>query len=115
MADDSHHIDSPRSVCLCDVGAPGYVAAVAIEADGSQHFVLAENESIGDATVRYDASCSAVEHEQLGRLPIAFVHRITVSRRTHRCGRRTKSGTPCRTSVTRPGDACGWHRTEARQ
>jgi hypothetical protein len=32
-----------------------------------------------------------------------------------RCGRRTISGAPCRTPVTFVGDACQWHRTEARR
>lgn len=122
MAGDSHQIDSARSACLCDVGAPGYVAAVAIAADGSQHLILGEVGCFGDERVRYDADCTGVEHEQLGQLPLEFVRRITVSQRkfrcspnTLRCGRPTKSGTPCRIAVMFEGEACAWHRTTKRE
>jgi hypothetical protein len=107
-------VDPDRTVCLCDVGNPDYLAAVAIGPDGDQRLILAQRDAIGDPDVRYDPLCSGVAHEQVGKLPLATVRRITVSRRTHRCGRRTKSGAPCRAPVTGPGDACVWHRTEAR-
>jgi hypothetical protein len=110
-----HIIDPDRTACLCDLGRPDYLAATAVAADGSEHLVLARCDALGDETVRYDHTCAAAAHDQLGALPIEYVRRITISRRrTHRCGRRTKSGTPCQTPVTRPGDACGWHRTGAR-
>jgi hypothetical protein len=112
--DNANLIDDSRTRCLCDVGRDDYVAATAVAPDGSEHLLLARCDAIGDLDVRYDPTCSGVVHEQLGALPIEIVRRITISRRVNRCGRRTKSGTPCQTPVTRPGDACGWHRTEAR-
>jgi hypothetical protein len=45
-----------------------------------------------------------------GELPIEVVRRITIASRTHRCGRRTKSGQPCRVPVQHAGDTCSWHR-----
>jgi putative component of membrane protein insertase Oxa1/YidC/SpoIIIJ protein YidD len=110
----SDFIDPDHTACLCDVGSPDYIAAIAIGPDCDQRLILAMRDAIGDPDVRYDPTCSDVGHEQLGALPIEIVRRITISGRVNRCGRRTKSGTPCQTPVTRAGDACGWHRTEAR-
>jgi hypothetical protein len=117
MSDLDHTllIDNSRAACLCDVGGAGLIATVAVSADGAEHLVLADRDRIGDDNARVDIGCPAAEHEQIGELPPEYVQRITVSRRTHRCGRRTKSGTPCRAYVGQPGEACGWHRTEARQ
>jgi hypothetical protein len=105
-------IDDARTTCLCDVGRPGYIAATAITAEGREHLVLAELNAIGDEHVLYDPTCTDIAHEQLGPLPLEFVRRLTISRRTHRCGRPTKSGTPCRTPVTKPGDTCARHRPQ---
>jgi hypothetical protein len=114
---DAHLIDERRSACLCDIGGGGYLAAVAVAADGSEHLVVAEFESMGDETVRYDGSCAAVVHEQLGVLPLETALRLTINQRatrcgpdTIRCGRRTKLGRPCRARVLFEGDACAWHR-----
>jgi hypothetical protein len=112
--DDASLIDDSRTRCLCDVGGDDYLAATAVAADGSEHLLLARCDALGDENVRYDPNCSDVAHEQLGALPIEYVRRITISRRTHRCGRRTQAGKPCRILVTRSGDACTWHRTGAR-
>jgi hypothetical protein len=110
----AHLIDCARTTCLCDVGQPDYIAATAISADGAEHLVLAERDAINAEDARYDSTCSAVAHEQTGPLPLEFVRRLTaVARRLHRCGRRTASGGRCRIIVSRPGDACGWHRAEA--
>lgn len=109
MNNNAYLIDEARSCCLRDTGASEYIAAVAVDTDGAEHLVLVERESVGDAAVRYDATCTAVSHEAIGPLPLEFVRRITVAFRTHRCGRPTKSGAPCRTPVAHPGDACGWH------
>jgi hypothetical protein len=106
-------IDDSRTVCLCDVGRPGYLAATAVAADGTEHLILAECDALGDESVRYYPACAAVAHEQLGALPIEYVRRLTIaSRRTrgHRCGRRTRSGTVCKMRVPRAGQACEWHR-----
>lgn len=112
MSDD-YLIDNARSAHLCAAGLPGYVAATAIEADGAEHLVLVQAGSVGDKAVRYNPACPEVEHEQLGPLPLDVVRRITISRRTLRCGRRTKQGAPCQTPVARAGDACGRHRAGA--
>jgi hypothetical protein len=113
--DNKSYIDERASACLCDVGLPGYVAAVLVAADGRQDLVLVDEELIGDERHAYNRTTPEAVHDQLGELPIEYVRRITISRRrTHRCGRRTKSGAPCQTPVTRAGDACSWHRTEAR-
>jgi hypothetical protein len=109
--DDALLMDNARAACLCDVGGAGLIATVAVSADGAEHLVLADRDRIGDDKARVDIGCPAAEHEQIGELPIEYVRRITVSRRIHRCGRPTKSGAPCQAQVTRPGDACGWHRT----
>ena len=112
MDDNANLIDDHHTVCLCDVGRPDYLAAVCVAADGTTHLILAERDSINVDTVRYDRTCAAVAHEQTGPLPIEFVRRITVSRRAHRCGRRTQAGTPCKIRVPRPGAACEWHREQ---
>lgn len=113
--DGANLLDNFRSACLCDVGAAKYVAAVAVAADGAEHLVLAQCSAVGDPTVRYDSTCRDIAHEQLGPLPIEFVRRLTISRRTHRCGRPTQTGRPCRIRVQADGDACDWHRTKAKQ
>jgi hypothetical protein len=106
-------IDAVRSACLCDVGAVDYVAATAVAADGGEHLVLAHREGINADTAVYDATCRDVAHEQGGALPIEFVRRLMISRRTHRCGRRTQAGRPCQIRVAAEGLACEWHRTKA--
>jgi len=119
--DNANLIDDDRTRCLCDVGQPDYLAATAVAADGATHLLLAQVDAIGDETVRYDPTCSAVRHEQTGPLPPGVQYRVwQVLGNRHddrdgwRCGRPTKSGTRCRTPVHRPGDACAWHRTGAR-
>lgn len=108
-------IDSTRSACLCDAGAPDYLLGIAIGADGQEDFVLIHQSVVGDENHTYNRTTPEAPHEQIGPLPLEYVRRITISRRTHRCGCPTKTtGRPCRTPVVRPGDACGWHRTEAR-
>jgi hypothetical protein len=116
VTDDANLLDDARCVCLCDVGAPDYLAAVAVDANGDEHPVLAHRDSIGDDTAVYDATCRDVAHEQPGPLPLEYVRRITIaSRRTHRCGRPTQAGRPCRIRVSAAGLACEWHRTNAAQ
>ncbi|CAM3074281.1 hypothetical protein BST27_30825 [Mycobacterium intermedium] len=114
MTDNAGHLlDYDRSVCLCDVGQADYFAATAVTAGGDEHLVLARRAAIGDPTACYDSSCRDVAHEQLGALPLEYVRHITVSRRTHRCGRPTQAGRPCRIRVPAQGQACEWHRTKA--
>lgn len=108
MNDDANIIE--RAVCLCAVGAPDYLAARAVAADGSEHLVLVERSAIGDPTVRYDSTCRHVAHERLGRLPDAICERILPA---PRCGRPTHAGTPCRQRVKATGQACGQHAARA--
>lgn len=115
-ADRTSLIDDDRSACLCDAGLPGYVAAVAVAADGRTDLVLANEELVGDDRHTYNHATPEARHEQLGPLPLEYVRRITINNRRlrgHRCGRRTKSGTVCRMRVPNPGDACEWHRTSS--
>jgi hypothetical protein len=109
-ADKANLLDDLRTACLCDARAPGLLAATAIAADGSEHYLLALRVAIGDESARYDPTTPQAPHEQLGELPSEFVRRLTVAARTHRCGRRTCKGRPCRIRVDRPGQACEFHR-----
>jgi hypothetical protein len=103
-------VDPRRAACLCDVGGPGLIATVVIDADGTEHLVLAEADRIGDENTRVDVGCRDAVHEQLGPLPPGVLRRIATVRRTHRCGRPTATGGRCRIPVRRPGQPCGWHR-----
>ncbi|BCO35260.1 hypothetical protein BMW24_004510 [Mycobacterium heckeshornense] len=104
-------IDHERSTCLCDVGLPGYWLATCVKPDGDTVLWLVDRDELGG-----DNRCCGygddVAHEQLGPLPFEYAQRIAAldRRRGYRCGRRTRSGTVCRMRVTRPGDACEWHR-----
>ena len=84
MSDRMNLIDGTHSVCLCNVGAPDYYAALVIASDGTQHFALAKISAIGDEAVQYDASCATVAHEQLGALPLDVIRRITICHRNNR-------------------------------
>ncbi len=108
---DALVIDPLRQACLCGYGAPGYRAVVAVDAQGAEHLVLADVDRINDDTAVVDTGCAAAEHEQDGPLPLDVLRRITIAHRAPRCGRRTQAGTPCRIHVSRPGQACGLHRT----
>jgi hypothetical protein len=112
VSDTRTYIDNLQSSCLCDAGLPSYIAAVLVAADGRQDLVLVHEELLGDERHTYNYTVPEAAHERVGPLPLEFVRKITISRRTHRCGRPTKStGAPCRTPVARPGDTCAWHRT----
>src|SRR5258708_652543 len=84
MGDDTDIIDSRRAVGLGDVGAPDYLAATVISADGSTELVLARRDALGDVTARYQSGCPDAIHEQLGELPLEYIRRITISQRTQR-------------------------------
>lgn len=100
------YIDDARSACLCDVGMPGYVLAVAVDPDGGCDLVLLDW-SVLDCEVHnvYNPSTPQAPHEQLGPLPRHWRSRAL----SLRCGRPTKTGRPCRALVPRAGDARGWH------
>jgi hypothetical protein len=110
------YIDGPRTVPLDDVGGGNLLAATLIGADYTC-LALVDTERIADG-VPLDAHCRGVLHEQSGKLPIEFAIRLAVAARSGRCsrgvircGRRTRTGAPCRIPVTFTGDACHWHRT----
>jgi hypothetical protein len=104
------HIDDARTACLCDQGLPGWHAATCVAEDGCHDLVLANAEWVGDGRYTYDPTTPQAPHEQPGPLPPRWRDRVQLA--PLRCGRRTKSGTSCRTYVARPGDACGWHREQ---
>jgi hypothetical protein len=123
------YVDWERSSCLCNVGLPGWAAATCVGVDGQRHLVLIDQALLGDERYTYDPTCGHAVHEQPGPLPKEMLDdladrramqlaeqvlgaRVIPPRPTvHRCGRPTKAGGRCRTPVTRPGDACAWHRT----
>jgi hypothetical protein len=107
------YLDTDRTACLCDVGAPDYLAATMIGPDGEHRFVLCRRDLINDPTIRYDPACTDAPHEQLGPLPPRWAARTRLA--PLRCGRSTKAGRACRTPVARPGDACAWHRNSYAQ
>ncbi len=80
---DGCTIDDSRSRYLAG-GESGvaYVAATVIDSHGVEHFVLAKLVAIGDSEVRFDPTCAAVEHEQVGPLPLEVVRRFTIASRT---------------------------------
>ncbi|WP_179965178.1 hypothetical protein [Mycolicibacterium psychrotolerans] len=104
MTGDGHLLDLERTARLCDVGAPDYVAAVAIEPDGREHSVLAKQSSIDDMDVRYDSSVAEATHEQLGSLPGFWNLRVRLA--PMRCARMTLRGSPCHVIVLTPGAPC---------
>lgn len=111
MNDNTNHLlDEERSACLCDVGQADYIAATAVDANGSEHLVFVERSAMGDLAVRYDSTCRDVAHEQLGPLPAIWRHRAALA--PLRCGRPTKAGRPCRALVADPGP-CSRHRESA--
>jgi hypothetical protein len=107
--DKANLLDDLRTACLCDVGGPGLLAATAIGADGSEHYLLALVDAIGDENVRYDPTTPQAPHERLGALPLEYLRRLTIAARTHRCDRPTCKGRPCRLRVDRAGAACEFH------
>lgn len=112
MTDDFNLLDADRCVCLCQDGSPGFWAAVAVAADGTEHLLLAERDSVGDEQVTYDRACPDAPHERLGPLPLGWRARLQLA--PLRCGRSTQLGRPCRVIVTQPGQPCGRHRAAER-
>lgn len=79
--DDTNLIDPRRSAWLRDVGSRDYIAATAINHDGTAHFVLARRDLLGDDDALYDSHCEHAQHEQLGQLPLEYVRRLAISSR----------------------------------
>ncbi|ORA13575.1 hypothetical protein [Mycobacterium asiaticum] len=102
-------IDYERAVCLCDVGAPDYLAAVCVTGAGDEVLWLVSR----TALVEEHAQCGNPSqlHERLGRLPASVRERIWGD--SLRCGRPTSAGQPCRQRVKEPGQACGLHTAKA--
>ena len=105
---DGGFIDGARTVSLHDQGGINLLAATVIGWDFSCLAIL-DADHFHDGTPMVDPHCREVGHEQTGKLPIEFVKRIAIVHRVHRCGRRTKSGQPCRMPIANPGDTCAWH------
>jgi hypothetical protein len=102
-------IDWRQTTCLCDVGAPDYVATVTVDRNGNETFWLARKDLLGRPDA--DHGNENPPHEKLGRLPPLIRDRIWGD--SLRCGRPTAAGKPCRTQVASPGEACYWHREGA--
>jgi hypothetical protein len=100
-------VDRYRSVCLCNVGAPGFSVPVAVTSDGRDTLWIvdeAELQAKGSRRGNGDRP-----HEQLGPLPEHWRERVAWSALI-RCGRSTKKKRPCRIPVAQAGDACEFHR-----
>jgi hypothetical protein len=100
-------IDPDRTVCLCDVGDPDYIATVTVDIHGNDKYWLCHRDLLGDVA---DIGNSNPRHEQLGRLPQHVRDRIWGDRL--KCGRPRGDGLPCRQRVTVPGRSCPHHRTQ---
>jgi hypothetical protein len=98
-------IDDERSACLCDVGAPDYVAAVCVTPDGEDLLWLVSKTELDAEQPR--CGKAAQPHEKLGRLPQTVRDRIWGD--MLRCGRLRHNGQPCRRRVSTPGRACDAH------
>lgn len=107
----AYAVDRSHSVPLCDAGLHGYLLAVLVsQADSRTLLALVQVDATGKvAGLCRDAECELVTHEQPGPLPDEWAERVKRVVRS-RCGHPTKSGSPCRQSVARPGGACAWHR-----
>lgn len=110
--DDGYLLDPHRTVCLCADGSPGYVAAVAIEPNGTEHLVIAEQASLGHHDAKYCAGAPEATHDQLGALPAHWQSRVQLA--PLRCGRTTRRGRACRSIVLHPGAPCILHETSDR-
>jgi hypothetical protein len=99
-------IDEQSAACLCDVGAPGYVAVSAVDGSGIESLWLIQWDTINDHDTEFGNPDQP--HEQVGRLPLKT--RIAVWGDALCCGRPTGRGKPCRREVTKPGDPCHQHR-----
>lgn len=102
-------IDDHRSACLGDVGAPDYLAAVCVTADGEDALWLVNRAELDSDRPAYGNP--AQPHEKVGRLPGHVRERIWGD--ALRCGRPRYDGQPCRHRVKEPGDTCRAHSPEA--
>ncbi|WP_197373463.1 hypothetical protein [Mycolicibacterium baixiangningiae] len=99
-------VDWDRTACLCNAGAPGLVAAVAVGPDGGETLWLVDQDQLNHPDV--DHGNPSPPHERTGPLPAAIRDLITPP---PQCGRPTlTTGRPCRTRVLNYGDSCLQHR-----
>jgi hypothetical protein len=105
--DDDHGpiVDPQRSTCLCDAGAPDYVAAVCVTPDGEDVLWLVSKSELHAEHPR--CGVAQQRHEQLGRLPQWIRERVWGE--LLRCGRPRGNGQPCRSRVLIPGRPCSFH------
>jgi hypothetical protein len=100
-------IDQARAADLADGGPPGHRLAIAIRDDGEELYWIVCDAELDAARPRFGNADQP--HEQLGPLPAMWRHRVALA--PLRCRRTTtRTGRPCRILVSRPGDACSWHR-----
>jgi hypothetical protein len=81
---------------------------VCVSDDGRIDLVLVDSSRLGDDRYTYRPNTPDAPHEQLGPLPTRYL--LGLQAVPHRCGRPTKTGRPCRITVTHPGEPCGRHR-----
>jgi hypothetical protein len=98
-------IDHERSACLCDAGAPDYLAAVCVNPDGQDVLWLVFKTEL-DAEHPRQGKANQL-HEYTGRLPQVVRDRIWGD--SLRCGRPRWDGKPCRQRVKEPGQPCSTH------
>ena len=99
--DQQAYVDAAaRPLCL----GGGCHAVETVDPDGGRSFWILVPHGRGGVAVPTPA------HEQLGPLPWPVLARVN----SHRCGRPTLSGKPCRTPVARHGLTCAHHRSTAR-
>lgn len=101
-------IDWDHAACLCDAGAPDYVAAVCVNADGQEVLWLVNMPVLeGHGCEVTHGSSSQAWHEGLGELPEFWRSRVLWA--GPRCGRPRVDGQPCRQQVREAGLACCFH------
>ena len=103
----SARIDPERSVCLDQEGLPGFRAVTAVDADGNETLWLYRSGTAEQAL----SGCACPEcapHDQEGRLPARYRHKLTHAR----CGHPCANGRPCKAMVTEPGRLCPLHREQ---
>lgn len=100
-----HLIDADRTVCLCDQGAPNYLAAVTVDPDGNTTMWVARRDQIDAPDQQLGCACpTCAPHEQLPGVKRQRCSPIP------RCGQPTRAGHPCQAYVKRHGDTCAHHR-----
>lgn len=101
-------IDWDRAEDLCYLGAPGYIAAACVTADGETMLWLLSEEHLHEEDAPHGRAYQS--HERVGPLPDHVRYRID----NQRCAGLTRRGARCGTLVTGPvGQMCVAHAAEA--